>query len=118
MIKIKEIVKEIFDQDPDGITFLPTQTKDIHFTGFTYDKKSKYEKNRLGHVYHIVVYKADKFGNIHNPDNFVANLTDPKVYVYHLIQSGFFGIVVKKTKASTKFINEIYKKIILSCHEK
>lgn len=117
MIKIKEVVYEIFEKDPDGITFLPTSTKDIHFSGFLYDKKSKYEKTNLGHVYHIVIYKADRHGNVYQQDNFVATLTDPKVYVTHLIQSGFFGIVVKKTKASTRFINTIYKKLILASNE-
>jgi hypothetical protein len=119
MMKPKEVIKKIFEEDPDGITFLPTQNFDLTMSGFNYQKKSKYEISNAGHhLYHIMIYKSDKYGNIYHPDNFVAVLTDPYVYVSHLVQCGFFGLVVKKTKSSTRFVNDVYKKVMNSLNEK
>lgn len=115
----KEIIKKIFEGDPDGITFLPTPSLDLTLAGFMYQRKSKYEKSNAGHhLYHIMIYKSDKHGNVYHPDNFTAILTDPYVYVNHLVQCGFFGMVVKKTKSSTRFVNDVYKKVMKSFHEK
>lgn len=112
-MNIKEIVKEIFDDGVDGITFLPQgDIENLQIRGFLYDKKSKYEKNSLGNYFHIVIYKCDDIGNISQQDNFVAILTDPHVYVSHIIECGFFGIITKKTKASPKFIKNLYSKIL------
>lgn len=113
MINIKEAVKEIFtEKSTDGITFLPESDFNLSIRGFSYTKKSKYEKNSLGHVYHIMLYKCDENGFVVKPDNFTAVLTDPYVYVSSVIECGFYGVVVKKTRASTKFVNEIYKSIL------
>ena len=91
----------------------------VTMSGFNYQKKSKYEISNAGHhLYHIMIYKSDKYGNIYHPDNFVAVLTDPYVYVSHLVQCGFFGLVVKKAKSSTRIVNDVYKKVMKSLNEK
>lgn len=114
-MSIKETVKEIFDDGVDGITFLPQGDIDnLQIRGFLYDKKSKYEVSGLGNLFHIVLYKCDGNGIITHKDNFVAVLTDPYVYASHVIECGFFGIITKKTKSSSKFIKELYSKVTLA----
>lgn len=114
MNNIKDIVKMIFDDGVDGISFLPSEDeRDMDIRGFMYQKKSKYEiHEHLGHRYHIILYKSNDQNPVIDPDNFTAILTDPRVYVSNMILNGFYGIVVKKTKKSTKFINELYGKIL------
>lgn len=114
--QIKEAIKEIFADDADGVTFLPLNgdLDKLDIKGFKYNKKSKYEKNNLGHIYHIMIYKCDYDGLITHPDNFVATLTDPHVYVSSIIECGFYGIVTKKTKASNKFMKEMFQGLMKS----
>lgn len=112
----KEIIRQIFADNADGVTFLPANGSltDMNITGFKYSKKSKYEINHLGHVYHIMIYKCNKHGDITHPDNFVAILTDPYVYVSSIIECGFYGVVTKKTKASNKFIKDMFQGLLNS----
>lgn len=113
MNEIKKIIKTIFEDNADGVTFMPSMNEgNLDIRGFLYNKKSKYEVHNLGHYYHIMIYKANNFGEITHNDNFISILTDPHVYVSHLIDCGFYGVVVKKTKSSKKFINDLYKKIL------
>lgn len=114
MNNIKEIVKMVFDDGVDGISFFPSEDEaNLDIRGFMYNKKSKYEiHENLGHRYHIILYKSDENRVVCEPDNFTAILTDPRVYVSNMINYGFYGLVVKKTKTSTKFINGLYKKIL------
>jgi hypothetical protein len=113
---IKEAIKQIFADDADGVTFLPANgdlTK-LDIKGFKYSKKSKYETSNLGHLYHIMIYKCDDDGMITHPDNFVATLTDPYVYVSSIIECGFYGVVTRKTKASNKFMKEMFSGLLKS----
>lgn len=112
MITLKEIIKEIFADGSDGITFLPTSDMEIDIKGFTYTKKSKFETGKLGTLYHIMIYKVDELGRAIHTDNFIAVLTDPYVYVSNIIECGFFGVVVKKNKSSKKFMDNVYKKVL------
>ena len=113
MDNLKEILKEMFDDNVDGVTFLPSMDfDDVEIKGFNYNTKSKYEVNHLGNDFHIILYRCSDTGMIIDNDLFVATLTDPYVYVHHIITCGFFGIVSKKTKRSSKFIKDIYKTLI------
>jgi len=111
-VSIKEILKEIFADNVDGVSFIPNgSVEDVNIKGFCYNKKSKYEKYDIGHVYHILIYKCNDDGTITNLDNFEAVLTDPYVYVSNLIACDFFGVVSKKTKKSKTFIKEIFNQM-------
>ncbi len=107
---IKSIVKEIFDGDVDGIAFFPKNDDELDLRGFEYNQKAKYITFALGNMYHIMVYKVNEKGYLIDKDNFEAILTDPRVYVSNLIISGFYGVIVKKTKKSRKFIDELFEK--------
>lgn len=107
---IKSIVKELFDDNVDGVTFFPKPNDELDLRGFAYRDNSKYVISELGNYYHIMVYKINENGFLIDKDNFEAILTDPHVYTSNLILSGFYGVVVKKTKKSRKFIDELYRK--------
>ncbi len=112
MNQLKEILKEIFDENVDGVSFLPDEDFNLDIKGFQYNKKSKYEKYDLGQMYHIILYKCDDDGSILNPDHFSAILTDPYVYVNSLINSGFYGVVAKKNKQSKKYMKHVFDNIV------
>ena len=112
MSEMKETIKTIFADGVDGISFLPSSEFEINVSGFHYTKKSKYEICNLGNVYHIMLYKCDDDGCAYHHDNFTAVLTDPHVYVNNIINCGFYGVVVKKTKTSTKFMKSVYQKVL------
>lgn len=114
-MELKARIKEIFDDGVDGISFIPTKELNVDIKGFKYMRRSKYEKYELGQMYHIVLYEVDGDLNIVNPDNFSAILLDPHVYVTHLIENGFFGLVTKKTKSSNKFIKNIFRSLKEQC---
>jgi len=107
---IKSIVKELFDDNVDGVSFFPKSNDELDLRGFEYRDNSKYVTSQLGNYYHIMVYKVNDKGFLIDKDNFEAILTDPHVYTSNLIISGFYGVVVKKTKKSRKYIDELYKK--------
>lgn len=111
-MSLKEKIKEIFDDGVDGISFIPTKELNVDIKGFKYTRKSKYEKHKLGHVYHILLYQVDDDLNIVNPDRFEAILSDPYVYTSNLIECGFFGLITKKTKSSNKFVKTVFKSLI------
>lgn len=107
---IKSLVKELFDENVDGIAFFPKNNDELDLRGFEYNKKSKYVTHTLGNMYHIMIYKVNENGYLIDKDNFEAILTDPHVYASNLIICGFYGVIVKKTKKSRKFIDELFEK--------
>lgn len=112
MSEIKTAVWNIFDNGSDGISFLPINADgDLQINGFVYSRKYKEIKSELGNFYHILVYKATEYGEIHNSDNFTAILTDPRVYVENLIKNDFYGVVTKQTTGSKRFVSELFKKM-------
>lgn len=112
-MELKEIIKQIFDDGDDGISFLPIRAdfSELDVKGFTYDKKSKYEKYDIGNKYHIFLYKCNEDGQVTHIDYFDAILTDPRIYTMHIINCDFYGVIAKKTKTSSKIIKSIYNKI-------
>lgn len=109
---MKDIISKIVnDKNVDGISFNPMNDEgDVAFSGFKYDKKSKYEFGNLGYRYHILLYKLCDDGFVVDLDLFEATLTDPTIYINNMINFGFFGVVCKKTKRSQKIANDLYKK--------
>jgi hypothetical protein len=112
---VREMLSKIFDGGSDGVVFVPINVDgDLQINGFEYKRKYKPILANMGHFYHIILYKANHLGEVVDKDYFTAVLSDPKVYVANLIQSDFYGVVVKQTKGSKKFIKELYKKILES----
>ena len=113
MYEVKNFVNAIFDGGADGISFVPVfPTGDLQMNGFQYARKYKPIKTDLGNFYHILLYKLSNRYNTIDVDNFTAILTDPRVYVANLIENDFYGVVVKQTTGSKKFISELHKKML------
>lgn len=116
MNEIKEAINTIFDGNADGVSFIPTEDEDgLRIDGFQYKKKYKQKVSDLGNFYHIICYKVcEESGKVINHDNFIAILTDPRVYVSNLIQCNFYGIVLKQTSGSKNFAKTLYEKILIA----
>lgn len=109
---MKDFLKGFFDGGSDGICFFPHEDfEDVVIKSFVYKRKNKPEVSANGITYHIMLYKIDDFGQVYSRDNFTAILTDPAVYVDWIIRCGFYGLVSKKTRYSSKFVKEIFDQI-------
>lgn len=110
---MKDLLKEMFEDNIDGICFIPEPSgAEMSIRSFNYKKKQKGVVHDLGHVYHIILYKQDFDLSVYSEDNFTAILTDPHVYADWIISCGFYGVISRKTKGSTKFMNDLYKKLL------
>jgi hypothetical protein len=115
MKEIREIVKSIFREGMDGITFVPNieDNTSLQIRGFDFKIKSKYKKTDVGNIYHVLLFKCDETGKAKDIDNFTAVLTDPHVYTSNLISCDFYGVVAKQTAKSKKIINEMFEHLKL-----
>jgi hypothetical protein len=114
MKTIKNVVEEIFNDNVDGVSFIPGDADgNLDIRGFVYNKKTKYVEHSIGTDFHILLYRCNADGLVFDIDLFDAILTGPDVYITNIIKSGFFGIVLKKTKGthSKKFINGLMEKL-------
>tara|TARA_R110000868_G_scaffold213896_3_gene464055 strand:+ start:1125 stop:1505 length:381 start_codon:yes stop_codon:yes gene_type:complete len=99
--------------DYDGIFFLPGDKTDemvISKFDFTEDMANgRYEdKTELGEIYHVLLFQ-EKDGEIKFDETFEAIFGDPASYVDHLLGSGVYGCVVKKTNKSGKWLEDYLK---------
>jgi hypothetical protein len=94
----------------DCLSFLPGQAEGlVSIEGGEYcDDGVAVGGSKLGDIYHITLVKDLPCGNVHF-DNFEAILTDPLVYMSNLIESGWYGIIHKKTTTSQKINDGVVK---------
>ena len=96
-------LEEIRDENFDCITFLPGKNHgEMKLEGGSYYEKGDEIRSNLGCVYHITIFKQ-KDDMTSDFDCFEATLIDPLVYLSHIIKSGFFGVISKKTTTSEEF---------------
>lgn len=96
-------LEEIKDENFDCITFLPgKQQGELKLEGGTYFEKGEEITSNMGCIYHINIFKQKNDDSVEF-DCFEATLTDPLVYISHIIKSGFYGVVSKKTTTSEEF---------------
>ena len=104
---IEELRKENFD----CISFLPGDEEgELHIEGGTYIEKGDEIMGGMGNRYHISIFKQNKDYTL-DFDSFEATLSDPLVYISHIIKSGFYGFVSKKTTASEEFNQDMIQKM-------
>lgn len=100
---LEDLRKENFD----CISFLPGEEDgQLNVEGGTYLEKGDEIKGTLGCVYHINIFKHKDDDDVEF-DTFEAVLTDPFVYISHIIPCGWFGFISKKTTGSIEFNEEI-----------
>lgn len=94
-------------KDFDCISFLPNIKKEeLKIEGGNYINKGEEIKGTLGCMYHINLFQVQEDNKISEVDTFEAVLSDPIIYLSHIIPSGFFGFISKKTTTSDEFNND------------
>lgn len=109
---MKNYIKEIYDENEhDGFIFILDEHEQLDISSFTYKKRSKPIEMHpdLGYKYHVITYRETVDGEIVDPDMFEAIIGDPYHYIGNLLNIGFFGTICKKTKTSTRYVNQMFK---------
>ena len=66
----------------------------------------------MGHSYEVVLFKDDATNDkLIDVDRFEAVFSDPYEYISNLIPQDWFGMIVRKTTTSGKFIQNIFDKL-------
>ena len=96
-------LEELREENFDCISFLPGEEEgQLNIEGGTYIDKGEEIMGGMGNRYHISIFKQKEDFTL-DFDSFEATLSDPLVYISHIIKSGFYGFVSKKTTASEEF---------------
>lgn len=94
-------------EDLDHMSFLPGKEEgSIDVSAGTYHERGEPITGNMGNFYHINIFKESRDSNVYF-DTFEAVLSDPLIYMSHIIPSGFFGFISKKTTTSDEFNNDI-----------
>ena len=97
---------ELKSETFDCLSFMPgVEEGDINLETGNYIEKGEEVTGIMGNVYHINIFKETRDGYYF--DSFEAVLADPLEYISHIIPSGFFGFINKKTSTSNEFNQEI-----------
>lgn len=116
---MKEYLEEIFNiEEDDGFTFTPSE-KDFDITevkAFAYNNRGELVPGTsLGKKWHVVIYRETDEGITHQ-DHFVPILGDPIQYGASLIETGWFGLISKKTTTSDSVVIPIFDTICESAN--
>ena len=115
--KMIEPLREI-KNDPDGpfdiIYFLPGDNEDevnIQVSKFR-NPGEKIGGNQIGDAYEVVLFKDNIEEDVlDNIDRFEAIFSEPCEYISNLILQNWFGMVVRKTTNSGKFVQNVFDKL-------
>lgn len=100
----------------DGFYFNPKGEDEVEFSFFKFntddDRGEKVEGSELGDMYHIILWESDQTGIPQITDDYEAILIDPTFYAKSLTEGTLptYGIIVRKTTKSDKFIETYYEK--------
>jgi len=104
--------------DPDGpfdaIFFLPGDKEgQVHIEANQFKNPGEpLGGSYMGHTYEVILFKDDSENDkLVDVDRFEAVFLDPYEYISNLIPQDWFGILVRKTTTSGKFIQNIFDKL-------
>jgi hypothetical protein len=106
----------VSNSDFDGFYFSPKGEDEVEFNFFKFNEESdrgeKVNNSDLGDMYHIILWEPDEIGLPVIKDDFEAILVDPKFYAKNITEgsSPSYGIIVRKTTESFKFIESYHEK--------
>lgn len=104
-------LEELKNENFDCISFLPGEEYgEMSLEGGTYIEKGEEIRGKMGCIYHINIFKEKKDFTI-DFDTFEAVLSDPLVYMSHIIPAGYFGFISKKTTTSEEFNQDLIDKM-------
>lgn len=108
-----DFLKEVKEENFDAFFFVPGPEEDsVRVEGAKYkDPGENVGGNKMGDMYHIMLFKQDDAGNPVDPDLFEAILIEPLEYVSRMITCDFYGFVAKKTTTSGNFVTSTFDKV-------
>lgn len=108
-----DFLREIKNEKFDALFFIPGPEDDtVRVEGAKYKEPGEsIGGNKMGDMYHIMLFREDEKGNPVDPDLFEAILTEPLEYVSRMITCDFYGLVAKKTTTSDEFIQNTFDKL-------
>ena len=109
-----DYLKTLKDDEHDAYFFLPGPKEDmIHLEGASYrDAGESVGGSKLGHEYHVILFKEAEDGQLVDVDMFDAVFVDPLEYMSGLLPSKIFGIMARKTTTSNNFIQNTFAKLM------
>lgn len=107
-------IRQLSENPYDGFIFSPHAKKGhhTHIESFCYHEPGEnLGEATFGKNYEILFLESDGTEMIVG-DRFTAILTDPVVYLHHLVKSGFYGIIGRKTTTSHLFFDSVIEDAI------
>jgi len=112
-MSLLEHIRELTERPYDGFIFSPHEDLDehTHIETFTYkDPGENLGGSKLGKLYEIVFMDHNENGELEiTDDGFDAILSDPVIYLEHLVKCGLFGVIGRKTTTSDIFFDSIFE---------
>lgn len=96
-----------FETNFDGFHLTPSENEDefrFDFFEFTEDMGELIEGTKLGHMYHVILFKTED-DSVKIDDTFEAIFADPVVYAKSLPESNIFGTFVKKREKTQAWVD-------------
>lgn len=94
-------------QNFDGFHLTPGEGEDevrFDFFEFTEDMGEFIEGSKLGHMYHVILFKTEE-DSVRIDDTFEAIFSDPVVYASSLPEANIFGTFVKKREKTQAWVD-------------
>ncbi len=91
----------------DGFHLTPSENEGecrFDFFEFTDDMGELIEGTKLGHMYHVILFKTEEY-SVKIDDTFEAIFADPVVYAKSLPEANIFGTFVKKREKTQAWID-------------
>lgn len=107
-------IQKLAETPYDGFIFSPHPEKEhhTHIESFCYhDPGEAIGGAEYGKNYEILFLEPDEDDMIID-DRFTAILWDPVVYLEHLVNSGFYGIIGRKTTTSHLFFDSVIEEAV------
>lgn len=111
-MNLLEQIRELSEIPHDGFIFSPHEELEdhTHIETFCYkDPGDGVGECDSGKRYEIVFLEKAPGGGMILEDNFDAILSDPVVYLHHLIKCGFYGVIGRKTTTSDLFFDSMFE---------
>ena len=109
-------IRKLAETPYDGFIFSPHPEKEnhTHIESFSYVTPGEAVKGSdMGSKYEILFLEpSEEYDDMILEDRFVAILSDPVIYLHHLVTSGFFGIIGKKTTTSDLFFDSVMEESV------